>query len=194
MRQKIEPAVLYYDPNQMWAMYVKTTGQQATQAVATAQKAYKQYNGEYPFEYAFLDDSFNKLYQSEQNTGLLFTVLAAIAILISCLGLFGLATFTAQIRTREIGVRKVLGASVSSIIQLLARDFIKLVLAAVAIAVPVAWYTMSRWLSDFAYRTEIQWWIFALAGLLAVTIALLTVSFQSIQAALMDPVKSLRSE
>jgi putative ABC transport system permease protein len=194
MRQKIEPAVLYYDPNQMWAMYVKTTGQQATQAVATAQKAYKQYNGEYPFEYAFLDDSFNKLYQSEQNTGLLFTVFAAIAILISCLGLFGLATFTAQIRTREIGVRKVLGASVSSIIQLLARDFIKLVLAAVAIAVPVAWYTMSRWLSDFAYRTEIQWWIFALAGLLAVAIALLTVSFQSIRAALMDPVKSLRSE
>jgi putative ABC transport system permease protein len=194
MRQKIEPVVFHYDPSQMWSMYVKTTGKDAIQAIAAARQAYSQYNTDYPFEYTFLDDSFNNLYQSEQNTGLLFTVFAAIAILISCLGLFGLATFTAQVRTREIGVRKVLGASVGGIIQLLAKDFIKLVLIAVAIALPVAWYTMNRWLQNFAYRTDLPWWIFALSGLMAVAIALLTVSFQSVKAALMNPVKSLKTE
>ncbi|GAB4017218.1 ABC transporter permease [Spirosoma koreense] len=194
MRQKIEPAVFYYDPNQMLALYVKTTGQDATKAVAAAERAYKQYTTDYPFEYTFLDDAFNNLYKSEQQTGLLFNVFAAIAILISCLGLFGLATYTAQVRTREIGVRKVLGASVSGIIQLLAKDFIRLVIIAIALAVPIAWYTMNRWLADFAYRIDVQWWVFALAGLLSLMIALLTVSFQSIRAALMNPVKSLRSE
>lgn len=194
MRQKIEPAVFYYAPGQMWTLYVKTTGQKASQAVAAAERVYKQYNTGYPFEYQFLDESFNNLYRSEQQTGLLFNVFAGIAILISCLGLFGLATFTAQVRTREIGVRKVLGASVTSIIELLASDFMKLVLIAIVIAVPIAWYTMSRWLQDFAYRIDVQWWVFVLAGVLALGIALLTVSFQSIKAALMNPVKSLRSE
>ena len=194
MRQKIEPAVFYYRPSQMGALYVKTTGQDAQQAIALAQRSYKQYNPDYPFDYAFLDDSFNRLYKSEQQTGMLFNVFAVIAILISSLGLFGLAAYTAQVRTREIGVRKVLGASVAGIIQLLARDFIKLVFIAILIATPIAWYTMSRWLQDFAYRIDVQWWVFVLAGLLALAIALLTVSFQSIKAALMNPIKSLRSE
>jgi putative ABC transport system permease protein len=194
MRKKIEPAVFYYRPSQMMAMYVKTTGQDAPQAVAKTERFYKQYNPDYTFDYAFLDDSFNRLYQSEQQTGLLFNVFAGIAILISCLGLFGLATYTAQVRTREIGVRKVLGASVTGIIELLAKDFIKLVIIAIVIATPIAWYAMSRWLQDFAYRIDVQWWVFVLAGLLALVIALLTVSFQSIKAALMNPVKSLRSE
>jgi putative ABC transport system permease protein len=194
MRKKIEPAVFYYRPSQMMAMYVKTTGQDAPQAVAKTERFYKQYNPDYTFDYAFLDDSFNRLYQSEQQTGLLFSVFAGIAILISCLGLFGLATYTAQVRTREIGVRKVLGASVTGIIELLAKDFIKLVIIAIVIATPIAWYAMSRWLQDFAYRIDVQWWVFVLAGLLALVIALLTVSFQSIKAALMNPVKSLRSE
>ncbi|WP_332368012.1 ABC transporter permease [Spirosoma telluris] len=110
------------------------------------------------------------------------------------MGLFGLATYTAQVRTREIGVRKVLGATVSGIIQLLAIDFIKLVIIAVFIAVPIAWWAMNQWLQDFAYKIDIHWWIFALAGLLALAIALLTISFQSIKAALMNPVRSLRSE
>ena len=137
---------------------------------------------------------FNNLYKSEQQTGLLFTIFSSIAILISCLGLFGLAAYTAQVRTREIGVRKVLGASVTSVIQLLAKDFIQLVIIAIVIAVPLAWWAMSLWLEGFAYRIDIQWWMFAIAGLLALAIALLTVSFQSIKAALMNPVRSLRSE
>jgi putative ABC transport system permease protein len=194
MRQRIEPAIFYYDPNQLNAIYIKTTGKDADQVVAAAQRSWKQYNAKYPFDYAFLDDVFNNLYRSEQQTGLLFTLFASIAILISCLGLFGLATYTAQVRTREIGVRKVLGASVTGIIQLLAKDFVKLILIAIVIAVPVAWYTMSQWLRDFAYRIDIQWWMFAIAGLLALVIALMTISFQSVKAALMNPVKSLRSE
>ncbi|GAB4046656.1 ABC transporter permease [Spirosoma litoris] len=194
MRQKIEPAIFYYDPKHMDAIYIKTTGQQAKQAITATQRFWKQYNPDYTMDYAFLDDIFNRLYQSEQKTGLLFNLFAGIAILISCLGLFGLATYTAQVRTREIGVRKVLGASVTGIIQLLAKDFIKLVLIAILIAVPIAWYSMNQWLTDFAYRIDVQWWVFALAGLLALAVALLTVSFQSIKAALMNPVKSLRSE
>ncbi len=194
MRQKIEPSVFYYDPNQMGSIYIKTTGKDADQVIASAQRSWKQYNADYPLDYAFLDTVFNNLYQSEQQTGFLFTLFASIAILISCLGLFGLAAYTAQVRTREIGVRKVLGASVTGIIQLLAKDFIKLVLIAILIAVPIAWWAMNKWLQDFAYRIDIQWWMFAIAGLLALAIALLTVSFQSIKAALMNPVRSLRSE
>jgi putative ABC transport system permease protein len=194
MRQNIEPAIFYYAPEQMQAIYVKTTGNEAGQAIAAAQRSWKQHNADYPFDYTFLNDSFNNLYKSEEQSGLLFNVFSTIAILISCLGLFGLATYTAQVRTREIGVRKVLGASILGIIQLLAKDFVKLVLIAIGIAVPVAWYTMNRWLQDFAYRIDIQWWVFVLAGLLALAIALLTVSYQSIRAALMNPVKSLRSE
>ena len=118
----------------------------------------------------------------------------AIAILISCMGLFGLATFTAQQRTKEIGVRKVLGASVASIVTLLTKDFLKLVFVALILASPLAWWAMNQWLKDFAYKVDLDWWVFALAGMLAVVIAMLTVGFQSIKAALMNPVKSLRSE
>ena len=134
------------------------------------------------------------MYESEQRTGLLYNAFAAIAIFISCLGLFGLAAYTAQVRTREIGVRKVLGASASGIIQLLAKDFVKLVVIAILIATPIAWYVMNKWLQDFAYKINISWTVFAVAGLLAVIIALLTISFQSIKAALANPVESLRTE
>ena len=120
--------------------------------------------------------------------------LTGIAILISCLGLFGLAAFAAERRTKEIGIRKVLGASVAGITALLAKDFLKLVLIAIVLASPIAYYFMNIWLSDFAYRIDIQWWMFAVAGLVAIVVAFLTVSFQSIRAALMNPVKSLRSE
>ena len=194
MRQKIEPAIFFYAPNDMNGIYIKTTGKDVGRAVAVAQRSWKQYNADYAFEYSFLDDVFDNLYKSEQQTGFLFTLFAAIAILISCLGLFGLASYTAQVRTREIGVRKVLGASVTGIIQMLAKDFVKLVIIAIVLAVPIAWYAMSQWLQGFAYRIEVQWWMFAIAGLLSLAIALLTVSFQSIKAALMNPVKSLRSE
>ncbi|MVM38721.1 FtsX-like permease family protein [Spirosoma sp. HMF3257] len=146
------------------------------------------------FEFTFLDDFLNTLYRSEQRTAQVVFVFSALAILIACLGLFGLAAFTAEQRTKEIGVRKVLGASVFSIVGLLSKDFLKLVFVAILIASPLAWYGMNQWLQDFAYKIDIEWWMFALAGLLAVGVALLTVSFQSIKAALMNPVKSLRSE
>ena len=147
-----------------------------------------------PFSYQFMDDSFDEMYRAEQRVGTIALTFAALAILIACLGLFGLAAFMAEQRTKEIGVRKVLGASVPSLIGLLSKDFLKLVLIAIVIASPLAWYAMHRWLADFAYRIDIEWWMFALAGILAIGIALLTVSFQSIKAALMNPVKSLRSE
>ncbi|MBE9462273.1 ABC transporter permease [Dyadobacter subterraneus] len=194
MKQIIEPAIFFYEPNQMNRIFIKTTGRDADKVIASAGRLWKQYNADYIFQYAFLDDSFNDLYKTEQQTGLLFNIFAGIAIFISCLGLFGLAAYTAQTRTREIGVRKVLGSSVAGIVELLAKDFIKLVLIGVFIAVPIAWYAMSKWLQDFAYRVEIQWWIFVVSGFLALIVALVTVSFQSIKAALMNPVKSLKSE
>ena len=147
-----------------------------------------------PFDYQFLDERFGRLYAREQTQQTLFSIFAGIAILISCLGLFGLSMFMAETRTKEIGIRKVLGASEMSLVALFSQDFMKLVLVALMIASPIAWYAMHTWLNDFAYRTDIHWWVFGLAGGLTVLIALLTVSYQSIKAALMNPVKSLRSE
>lgn len=194
MRTRIKPAVFYAQPLTYGNIYIKTTGKNAPAAIAAAEKEWKKYNADYPFNYNFLDDSYKRLYESEQRTGLLFNIFAGIAIFISCLGLFGLAAYTAQVRTKEIGVRKVLGASTSGIIQLLAKDFIKLVLIAIVIATPVAWYAMYKWLQDFAYKTDLNWTIFLVAGLLSIFIAVITISFQSIRAALANPVKSLRTE
>ncbi|SEN41876.1 putative ABC transport system permease protein [Chitinophaga rupis] len=147
-----------------------------------------------PFSYTFMDDDFNKLYHTEQQTAQVFITFAVFAILIACLGLFGLVTYAAEQRTKEIGIRKVLGASVSGIVGLLSRDFTMLVGIAALIAFPVAWWAMYKWLETFAYRTEISWWIFLVAGAVALAIALLTVSIQTIRAALANPIKSLRSE
>ena len=149
---------------------------------------------EVTFSGQFYDESLEKYYKADRQMGLLYCVFAGLTIFIACLGLFGLTAFTAEQRTKEIGVRKVLGASVGSIVMLLSKDFLKLVLIAIVIASPLAWWAMTRWLRDFAHKIDIEWWVFALAGSLAVGIALLTVSFQSIRAALMNPVKSLRSE
>jgi len=134
------------------------------------------------------------MYAADQRINSLFKVFAFIAIFISCLGLFGLITYTAQLKTREIGIRKVLGATVLSVTGLLAKDFIKLVLLAIIMATPVGWYCMDRWLQDFAYRISISWWIFPVAGMFVLLIALLTISFQSVKTALANPVKSLRTE
>jgi putative ABC transport system permease protein len=194
MRTRIKPAVFYSQSLAHGNIYIKTTGRDAPKAIAAAENEWKQYNAEYPFKYGFLDDSFKRLYESEQRTGLLFNIFAGMAIFISCLGLFGLAAYTAQVRTKEIGVRKVLGAHTTGIIQLLAKDFIKLVFIAIIIATPIAWYAMHKWLQDFAYKTEMSWTIFLIAGLLAIIIALITISFQSIKAAIANPVKSLRTE
>jgi len=194
IRTTVKPLVMYSFPQYNTIVHVKTTGGKTSQAIASTERLWKKFNPEYPFEYTFVDEAYNRLYQSEERIGQLFNFFSGIAILISCLGLFGLATFTAEQRTKEIGIRKVLGASVTSIVALLSKDFLKLVLIAIVIATPIAWYAMNEWLADFAYKIDISWWVFALAGGLAVGITLLTVSFQSVKAALMNPVESLRSE
>jgi len=194
MKEKIAPAVFYYYPEYLGNIYIRTTCKDAPKAIAAAQKLFKQYNGQYPFNYTFLDEKFNNLYNGEEQEGVLFDYFAAIAISISCLGLLGLAAYTAQVRTREIGIRKVLGASVGNVTTMLSYDFVKLVLIAIIIATPIAWYAMSKWLQDFAYRINIEWWMFLIAGLMAIIIAFITISFQSIKVAIANPVKSLRSE
>jgi putative ABC transport system permease protein len=147
-----------------------------------------------PFNYTFMDDDFNRIYQAEQRTGNIFVSFAVLAIFIACLGLFGLVTYAAEQRSREIGIRKVLGASVNNIVTLLSRDLLKLVAISALIAFPFAWWAMHRWLEDFAYKVGIGWWVFAASGILALVIAWGTVSFQAIKAALANPIKSLRTE
>ena len=141
-----------------------------------------------------MDDAFDNMYRQEQRTSQLFRVFGGIALLISCLGLLGLSAFTVEQRTKEIGIRKVLGASVSNITGLLTKDFIALVLIAFLIASPLAYWTMHKWLADFAYRIDMEWWMFAAVGIIAMAITFLTVSAQTIRAALIDPVKSLHNE
>ncbi len=192
IHQSIAPLVMYYGADN-YQMAIRTRTNDIPQLLTLLEQKWKAQTNN-PFAYSFLNDRFNKTYLAEQRIGKLFSIFATLTIIISCLGLFGLAMFTAQQRTKEIGVRKVLGASVMSIIVLLSKDFIRLILLAIVIVSPIAWYAMNQWLKDFAYRVEISWWVFALSGLLAIAVALITVSFQSIKAALMNPVKSLRSE
>jgi putative ABC transport system permease protein len=152
------------------------------------------YDAENPFEYYFMDDAFNALYKAEERLAKMLTSFTVLAIVIACLGLFGLVTFMAMQRTKEVGIRKTLGASVQNIVTLLSADFIVLVILAVVVASPVAWYFMNKWLQEFAYRIKISWWIFLISGLIAVVIAILTISVQSIKAARANPAKSLRTE
>lgn len=194
LREKIAPVVFYYHPSNLATLYIRTTSAGAPQAIHAAAIQFNRYNGHYPYNYAFLDEAYDHLYRSEQQENELLTCFSAIAILISCLGLFGLAAFTAQVKTREIGVRKVLGASVFGIISMLAADFIWLVVIAIGMAIPIAWYSIHHWLQGFAYRTTISWALFLYAGLIAVSIALFTLSFQLFKAARANPVKSLRNE
>lgn len=173
---------------------VKIDGNHINSALATLEQTWKKYQPETPFEYSFLDERFQKLYNSEQEQGNLFTIFSCLAIFIACLGLFGLSAFTISQRVKEIGVRKVLGASIPQIVTELSKDFLKLVVVAAVIALPIAWYAMSKWLLDFAFRIDIQWWVFVMAGVIALIIAFATISYQSIKAAMANPVKSLRSE
>ncbi|MEN0055866.1 MAG: ABC transporter permease [Mucilaginibacter sp.] len=191
LKQKIKPAIFSYRP-QNNQLYVKTTGNEAEKAISAVGRLWKQYNAGFPYEYSFLDDNFNSLYQTEQRTGTIFNLFSVVAILISCLGLFGLTTFTIHTKVKEIGIRKVLGASNFSVVRLLAKDFIRPVLIAIMIGIPPAWYALHNWLQSYAYRTEMQWWVFALAGISTIIIALFTISFQSFRAAAMNPVKSIK--
>jgi putative ABC transport system permease protein len=193
VQQPIEPLILILKPMGGFAV-VRTKPNQLEAAIADLENSWQKLNPAYPFSYDFVDQDLARLYKAEQRMGRILNAFAALAIFISCLGLYGLAAFMAERRTKEIGVRKVLGASVASIIGLLSKDFVKLVGVAFVIATPLAWYGMSRWLEDYVYRIDLEWWVFVLAGLLALLIALLTVSFQSVKAALMNPVKTLRRE
>jgi len=191
--EPISPLVMVLNNNNE-NLIVKTNTKDMAGLLNTMKKNWNELKGEVPFSYTFLDDRFNNSYQSEQKIGLILSIFAGVTIFVACLGLLGLATFTAEQRTKEIGIRKVLGASITSIVSLLSIDFIKLVFIAFIIATPVAWYMMNKWLQDFAYKTNISAWIFILAALLAITITIITVSFRAIRAAVVNPVNSLRSE
>ena len=192
LRYPIQPQILTLKPdNLIWIKY--ETGKQL-QTLAALQQVFRKQFPNYNLRYSFLSSDTESLYQNDRRWQQIIQYTAGLSILLCCIGLFGLARMSAEQRTKEIGVRKVLGASVASIVALLSKDFLKLVMIAIVIASPLAWYAMNRWLQDFAYKIDIEWWVFALAGLLAVGIALLTVSVQSVKTALMNPVKSLRSE
>jgi putative ABC transport system permease protein len=199
LHQAITPMVLLpgsgNDGNTSFGnLSVKLAGRDVASALTAVETAWKQAYPELPFSYTFLDERFSKLYQVEQRQGLVFTVFACIAVLVACLGLLGLAAFAITQRVKEIGIRKVLGASVVSIAGLLSKDFLKLVVVAAVVAFPVAWWAMHKWLEDFAYRIDIPWWVFVASGGITVLIALVTVASQTISVAVANPVKSLRTE
>ena len=189
----IEPLVLF--PSD-WAslMMIKISGNDLPQTISFLRDQWKTLAPHRPFEYHFMDEDFNKMYNAEIRTGKVFNIFSGIAIFLACLGLFGLSSFTARQRMKELGIRKVLGASIGNIFLLLSGGFIKLVVIAYFIALPAVWYAMHAWLNDFAYRIQLAWWMFALTGVIVMAITLFTVSFQSIHAALVNPIKSLRTE
>jgi len=191
---KIEPIIFgpFYSTGN--ALSLNISGKNVEETIANVQTTYQQFFPGNTFQYAFLDERFQQLYESEQRFGNILSFFTLLTIFIACLGLFGLASYTTFLRTKEIGVRKILGASATSIIALLSADFLKLVVLAMLFAIPIAWLTTDLWLQDFAYRIQVQWWVFVLAGLGAVGIAFLTVSFQSVKAALANPAKSLKTE
>ena len=192
--QPIEPVIICLRPQSTQILFVRIAAGQTAEALARLEKVYKEFNPEYPFNYRFMDEEYEETYRSETVIGTLANIFAVLAILIACLGLFGLASFTAEQRSKEIGIRKVLGASVSNIVMLLSREFILLVVGAYVVAVPIAYYVMSRWLEDFTFHTEISAGVLAGAGVVSVLIAWLNVSYQSIRAAMANPVVTLRSE
>jgi len=196
MHQKIVPLVLLVprNTNNYGNVSIKVSGSNIPSALEHVEKTWRKFLPEVPYEYNFLDQNFERLYQSEERQKSIFTIFAFIAIFIACLGLFGLSAFAISQRIKEIGIRKVLGANVTTIVTLLAKDFLKLVAIAAIIAFPIAWYAMDSWLQDFAYRIDISWWVFVLAALIAAIIAFTTISFQAIKAAIANPVKSLKTE
>jgi putative ABC transport system permease protein len=195
MYGKPDPVVFFCLPGFANLMYVRSkAGYHPEEVLAKMEAVMLKDNPGYPFEYRFVDDQFNEMFTNETLISKLASVFASLAIVISCLGLFGLAAYTAERRTKEIGIRKVLGASVAGIAGLLSKDFLKLVCLSALAAFPLAWWTMNTWLQNYAYRVSIHWWVFIAAGCIAVLISLLTVSYQSVRAALMDPVKSLKTD
>jgi putative ABC transport system permease protein len=194
LQEEIKPLSMRIEPSGCNLISINVSAQHLPKTIAAIEKKWNSLIPARPFSYFFLDEFFDKQYRSEERFGKLFLNFAVLAIIISCLGLLGLASYSTMQRTREIGIRKVLGASVPNIVNLLSKDFLKLVAIAVVIASPIAWIAMHNWLQDFAYRIHIGWWIFVVAAILAALIALITVSFQAIKAAIANPVESLRVE
>jgi putative ABC transport system permease protein len=195
LKEKIRPQLFSTDANLPFGkFYIRVSPYNIPKTISDIEATYKKLAPYRPFIYDFKDDLNRKGYEAERKWKDIITFSAVITIFISAIGLFGLTLLSSEIRKKEIGVRKVMGASVLQITTLLSKDFLKLVMIAFVIAVPIAWYAADKWLADFAYRVDISWWIFALSGVSAISIALITVSWQSIKAALMNPVKSLRSE
>ena len=194
LRNEVAPLFFRLRPGNGWRGFVRIESSNIVSTLSEIEDVYKSFNANYPFEYNFMDEQYASLYRSEIRIGELAKYFSIFAIFISCLGLFGLSAFTAEQRSKEIGVRKVLGATVQSLVFLLSGDFSKLVLISIAISIPVSWYFMNQWMNNFAYNSGIEWWVFAAAGISALLIAWLTVSWQSVKAALMNPVKSLKSE
>ncbi|HEK19967.1 MULTISPECIES: ABC transporter permease [unclassified Mucilaginibacter] len=194
LHEEITPIVMFAEYDWFGKLLIKASAKNMQQTVTALQSKWKAFYPNKPFEYHFLDEEYEELYKADLRTGGILKAFTAVTIFISCLGLFGLAVFSTRLRTKEIGIRKVLGAGVTNIAALVSFDFIKLVIIAVIIASPLAYYVMHKWLQDFAFKVEIQWWIFALSAAFAVFIALATVSYQSVKAALTNPIKTLRSE
>jgi len=193
LHKEIGPIVLFYDPGFIWQLYVRTKPGNVQQAIAAIDKLWKQYNSEYAFNYSFLDETFDRMYQSDIRTNRLFGTFSIIAILISCLGLFGLVVFSAELKTKEIGIRKVLGASIFDIIKLLTNEFLILVGIAMLIAFPLAYFWLDKMLQDFAYRISLSWWMFAAAALITVALTLITVGVQALKAATANPVDAIKN-
>jgi putative ABC transport system permease protein len=190
----IEPMILAFNHWNGGILLVRTPPGKTEATIQALEKVSKRLNPAFPFSYGFIDQDINNLYKGEQQMGDLFNVFAIMAIFISCMGLYGLSAFLAEQRTREIGVRKVLGASVYNVVYLLSKGFSKLILIAIVIAIPIAWFAVNKWLGGFAYRVDVGWGIFLIASLGALAIAWVTVSYESVKAAIVNPVKSLRSE
>jgi putative ABC transport system permease protein len=194
LKSNIGALMFYINAKPQGLVALRFSATDASDVIELVEKQWKEMAPGQPFSYSFLDESFAKMYSDEQRFGKVFVIFSGLAILIACLGLFALTAFTAEQRTKEIGIRKVLGASVSSIVMLLSKEFGKLILIAFAFAAPLAWYFVKTWLQDYQYKVEIGWSIYALAGLIAFAVAWLTMSFQAFKAALSNPVNSLRNE
>jgi putative ABC transport system permease protein len=194
LQHKVEPMAMMLRGDGFRRVILKIDMSQAQKAIAAVESEWKKHFPDVFFEYDFIDKRLGEQYAAESRFSKIFLYFSILSVLIACLGLYGLTSFATEQRTKEIGIRKVLGATVLSVTTLITKDFIKLVIVAITIASPIAWYFMNQWLQDFNYRIEMQWWFFMVAGIMAVAIALLTVSYQAIKAALMNPVKSLKSE
>jgi putative ABC transport system permease protein len=194
LQKAIDPMILLLRPNTRNYYSVKLGTSDVQKTIAAVQNVWKKYFPADPLNYFFLDETFNQQYKSDTLFGKVFGIFSFLAILIACFGLLGLSAYNVLQRAKEIGIRKVLGASVQNILLLLSKDFLKLIVVALVLAVPVGWFIMHEWLQDFAYRIDIAWWVFALAGFISLAIALLVISLQAFKAAVENPVKSLRTE